>query len=209
MSANGRVLIGFAYPVAAKYNFDGTNVTYSGGMVMARGVGVSLDLETSDDNNFYADNVVAESENGEFTGGTADLTVDGMHPTAERFVLGLPDPEEVTYGETRKVNVTKYGAKAKPPYIGVGFVAVYQSDGVEIYVPTILTKAKMRQPKFEAKTKEDKKDWQTQELTADLHRDDTSDANWKWIAEDQSTMAAAKEILNGILNVAVASEEDS
>lgn len=209
MAANGRVLIGFAYPVVAKYNFDGTNVTYSDGMVMARGVGVTLDLETSDDNNFYADNVIAESENGAFTGGTADLTVDGMHPKAERFVLGLPDPEEVSYGEAKKVNVTKYGGKANPPYLGMGYIAVYQSDQTEIYVPTILTKTKMRQPKFEAKTKEDKKEYQTQELTADIHRDDTADANWKWIAEDQSSLAAAKAVLDGILNVTATAGEES
>ncbi|MBR7147436.1 MAG: hypothetical protein IKD13_01285 [Firmicutes bacterium] len=203
----GRVLIGFSYPVVAKYNYDGKNVTYSDGRVLARGVSVSLDLETSDDNNFYADNKLAESENGDFNGGTAALTVDGMHPESERFALGLPEPEAVPYGESKTVKITKHGANAKPPYLAMGYITQYQSGGDEnIFVPTILTKGKFRTPKFDAKTREGKKDWQTQELTLDLHRDETEGRNWKWVAEDQTSEAAAMEILNALLNVTAPAE---
>lgn len=199
---DGRVLKGFSYPFVAKYNNAGGNVTYTGGMPLARGVDIKLNVETTDDNKFYANNVVAESEAGEFKSGTAESTVDGMHPVAERFVLGLPEPVEVAFGESQKVNVTKYGSVAKAPYVGYGFVAWYQSDGVDIYVPILLTKAKFRQPNFEAKTREENTSWQTQNLTADLHRDDSEDKSWKWIAADQTTEAAAVAILKGILNVA-------
>lgn len=205
MSANGRVLIGFAHPVVAQYTAAGNTVSYSNGMILARGVKCALNLDTSDNNDFYADDVVAESENGMFAGGTAAITVDGMHPVAERFVLGLPEPEEVTYGEA-KTKFYKYGDGAKPPYLGYGHVVRYQSDNVEVFVPTIFTKVKFRVPGGTAETKGEKKSWQTQELTADLHRDETLTHDWKWVGEDQTTMEAAVAILHGVLGVTEVAE---
>lgn len=204
--ANGRVLIGFSNPVVAKYNQAGPTVTYTDGRALARGVKFSLSLETSDDNDFYADDAVAESENGVFAGGTASVTVDGMHPDAERFILGLPEPEEVSYGESKTVQVAKIGENAKPPYLAYGHIVRYQSDNVEIFVPTIFTKVKFRQPGGSAETKGEKKNWQTQELTADLHRDDTASHNWKWVCEDQTSMEDAVAVLHGLLNVAEVAE---
>ena len=201
MSANGRVLIGFAHPVVALYTANGNTVSYSKGMVLARGVKCTLNLDTSDDNDFYADDVIAESENGLFAGGNAAITVDGMHPKAERFVLGLPEPEDVNYGENQTVKVYKYGDGAKPPYVGYGHIVRYQSDNTEIFVPTIFTKVKFRVPGGSAETKGEKKSWQTQELTADLHRDETATHDWKWVGEDQATMEAAVAVLHGLLHV--------
>ena len=50
MAANGRVITGFSKPYIANYAASGTTVTYSGGMVLARGVSVSLAPESADDN---------------------------------------------------------------------------------------------------------------------------------------------------------------
>ncbi len=199
--ANGRVVTGFSHPVVAKYDYDGSAVTYSQGMVLARGVSVKLGINTSDSNDFFADNSLAESESGEFTGGTANLVVDGLHPAAEQFVLGLPKPEAVTYGESKTINVTKYGSAAKAPYVGIGYVVEYTSDKTKIYVPTILRKGKFQQPSSNAKTREKGAEWQTQELVADIARDDTAGADWKWIGEDQTTEADAIAVLHGLLNV--------
>lgn len=201
----GRVCIGFSHPVVAKYNNAGGTVTYTDGMVLARGVSVSLKLEESEDNNFYADNKVAESDNGEFTGGTANLAVDGLHPAAERYISGLPEAEQVTYGESQKVGVTKHGKNAEPPYVAIGVIVQYQSGGEEIFVPVIFTKTKFRKAGLNAKTQEETKDWQTQDLVADLHRDDTAEKNWKWVADDQATEAEAIAVLHGLLNVKEAS----
>lgn len=200
MAANGRILIGFAHPVVAKY--DPATATYSGGRILARGVKCALSLDTADNNDFYADDVLAESENGLFAGGTATITVDGMHPAAERFALGLPEPEKVTYGESSEtVELYKYGDAARPPYLGYGHVVTYRSDGVDTYVPTILTKIKFRVPGGSAETRGEKISYQTQELTADLHRDDTSTHDWKWVGADQTSMEAAVKILHGLLKV--------
>ena len=90
MSAAGKVCIGFSKPYVAVYTNSGTTITYSDGRVLARGVDVSIEPETSDDNKFYADNTEAETDAGTFSGGTLSLTVDGLHQDAEALIMGLP-----------------------------------------------------------------------------------------------------------------------
>lgn len=204
--AHGKVIIGFSAPFVAKYNNAGGTVTYSVGMRLARGVNVDLDVETTDDNDFYADGVIAESDGSKFKKGAVKYTVDGLHDAAERFINGLPEPEKMSYGAEKTVNITKYGDKANPPYLGTGFVVWYQSDGVVTYQPVMLTKVKFKPHKTSAKTKEEEKDWQTQDLEAIIHRDDTEEHNWKWLAEEQSTEEEAIAILIALLNVETKAE---
>lgn len=198
MSAAGKVCTGFSKPYVAKYSNVGSVVTYSGVMQLARGVSVSLSLNTTDDNTFYADNVAAETAPATFTGGTATLTVDGLLEAAEKFVLGLPEPTNVEAGGSQ-VAVSHYGDGMEIPYVGVGFVVRYQSAGVITYTPVVLTKARFQQPGLDAATQEESIDWQTQELTVDLMRDDTTNHDWKLVGADQSTEAAAEEVLKAIL----------
>ena len=82
MSAAGKVCIGFSCPYVGLYNANGGNPSYSKGMRLARGVNIKINPDVSDDNDFYADNVAAESDGGVFTGGTADLTCRGNGNTA-------------------------------------------------------------------------------------------------------------------------------
>ena len=200
--ANGKVCIGFSKPYVAKYTNTGGTVSYSGGMPLARGVSVSIEPTVSDNNNFYADNVLAETEAGVFTGGTATLTVDGLLQEAEQFIMGLPEPEEVSYGTSKTVEVLKYGNSVSIPNVGIGFIAMYMSDGVISYTPMVLRKAKFNTPSTNAQTKGEQFDWQTQELTAALMRDDSSAGDWKWIGADQASEAAAEEIVKAFLNIA-------
>lgn len=200
--ANGKVVIGFSHPTVGLYNNAGGGTTkYTKGMRLARGVDVSMDVETSDDNEFYADNVVAESESGKFSGGTLKYTVDGLHDAAERFIYGLPEPEAIAYGENKSVNITKYGDNSNPPYVGAGHIIVYESGGVTTYQPMILPKVKFATHGTEAQTKEKEKNWQTQDLEATICRDDTPNHEWKWLVEEQTTEEAALEILDALLGV--------
>ena len=208
MSAAGKVCIGFSKPFVAKYDCTGGAVKFTNGMQLARGVSVSISPEVSDDNDFYADGILAESDSGRFTGGTATLTVDGLHQAAEKFIYGLPEPEEITYGENKKVTMTKYGANTEPPYVGIGVVVWYQSGGVVTYVPTILVKAKFKMNNTEAQTQENnEKNWQTQDLEAALHRDDSAKANWKYVGADMPTEAEAVAVIKGLFAVAEATAE--
>ena len=73
MAAAGKVCTGFSKPYVAKYAAAGGTVTYSDAQVLARGVEVSLEVESGDANNFYADNIAAETIAGAFTSGTLTL----------------------------------------------------------------------------------------------------------------------------------------
>lgn len=201
MAAAGKVITGFSSPYVAKYSASGGTVTYSDGMRLARGVSVSINPEVGDANPFYADNVEAETVPGVFTGGTADLVVDGLLNTAEAFVYGLPEPESLSYGESKTVEVYSYGEGMEIPYVGIGFVVRFMSGGVTTYAPMLLTKTRFQTPNTEAATQEESIEWQVQTLTADLMRDDSADRNWKKIAADQATEAEAEEIVKAMLNI--------
>ena len=191
MSAAGKVCTGFSLPYVAKYANSGTTITYSDGRRLARGVDVAINPNTTDTDPFHADNVAAESKPSRFADGTVDLTVDGLLIEAEKMIMGLPTATSVTVGSDT-VDVYEYGDSMPPPYVGLGFIARYQSDGVVSYVPIVLPKCRFQTFSTEAATQEEDIDWQTQALTADILRDDSSDRHWKRVAEDQDTEAEAE-----------------
>lgn len=180
--AAGKVTIGFSKPYVAIY--DPSTQEYSDGQILARGVGVSAEIESSDDNIFYADNVAAESDAGRFTGGTVTLTVDGLFAAAEKLIMGLP-----TAGSD---GFMAYDDDQAIPYVGIGFVVRYMSDGVETYTPFVFTKTKFTQLAIDANTMEDEIDWQTQELEATIMRGDDAKHTWKLVGGAESTEAAAE-----------------
>ena len=184
----GRVTTGFSKPYIALYNNPGAGVvTYSGCRKLARGVSVSVEPTSSDDNKFYADNVEAEAESGTFTGGTLTLTVDGLFLESYKVIRGI--------GAPRSDGWTVEGKNSKPPYLGVGYIARWMSGGQVGYTPTIITKTKFSIPNDSANTQEDQIDWQTSELSATIMRDDTTDEAWKLIGADFSSEADAEAAL--------------
>lgn len=192
MAANGRVITGFSYPYVALYSESGGTISYTSGQILARGVNVDLSIDAADDNNFYADNVVAESATGMFGGGTCTLTVDGLLTAAEKLILGLPTAD----GE----GWTAYGDAASIPYVGLGFIVRYMSDGVTTYVPIVLNKVKFKMPNLSAATQEEEIDWQTQELEAVIMRDDSSAHNWKMVCAGQADEATAQAKITALLS---------
>lgn len=194
MAANGRVCTGFSKPYVALYAFTGGSVVYSSCTALARGVEVSVEAEESSEaNNFYADNVIAESISGVFSGGTATLTIDGLLDTTRKLIYGLPAADTAGW--------THFGDSQSVPYVGIGFVTRYMSDGVTSYVPTILTKAIFQAEPQEAATQEDEVEWQTTELTATLLRDDSSNHDWKMIGAAQTTEALAEGMITSMFGV--------
>lgn len=190
--ASGRVCTGYSYPLVALYNHSGSTVSYSNGMELARGVDVNIEATSSEDNSFHVNNGVGESSAGKFSTGTLNLTVDGMKAAASKLVFGLPEADTKGF--------TAYGDKMVIPYVGFGCVKRYQSDGVTSYEPAIVPKVRFSVPADAAKTQEENIEWQTQQLTAAIHRDDTADHNWKYVGKEYPTeaeaLAAAKQFLN-------------
>lgn len=190
--AAGRVRTGFSLPYVATYSATGGTVTYSSGQKLARGVNVSITPESGDDNNFYADNVLAESANTTFTGGEITLTVDGLLEAAEKLIMGLPTSSGgwMTYNDDQAV-----------PYVGIGFIARYQSDSDVTYVPFVLAKCMFNQINTSAATQEESIEFQTQELTAKIFRGDDAKHAWKYVGDEEDTEAAAEAALKTKLGI--------
>lgn len=196
--ANGRVITGYSKPYVALYAAEGGTVTYTSGQYLARGVSVSLDVETGDSQNFYADNVLAESASGVFSSGTATLTVDGLKDAARKLIMGLPAETTVEVSGS-SVKVQDYDDRQAIPYVGIGFVIRYMENGVTSYVPYVLTKAIFSEDGLEANTQEESIEFQTTELTATLMRDDSTNHMWRRIGEAQTTEAAAEAVIRVLL----------
>lgn len=192
--ANGKVCTGFSKPWVALYAESNGAVTYSGGIPLARGVDVTISIEADSDNNFYADNVLAESDRQSFSSGTLSLTVDGLKDAARKLISGVTSTE--TAGQ---VSFDVYDQLAVVPYVGVGFVVRYMEDGVTSYVPVILKKVKFNDPEITAATQTESIDWQTQSLEGTIMRDDTANHAWRMIGAEQTTEAAALAAIQAVL----------
>lgn len=190
--ANGRVTTGFSKPYVALYSATGETVTYSSGKALARGVSVTLNPETSDETLFYADNFVAETSGGTFTGGSVTLEVDGLLDDARKLIYGL--------GTKDGDGFYNYGDGMTIPYVGIGFIAKVQSEGVVSYVPYVLPKCKFKVSSTEASTQGESVEFQTETLEATILRDDSTNHNWLKVGEAVTTEALALTRIKAVLN---------
>ena len=194
MPVAGRVVTGYSKPKIADYACTAGVISYSNGMTLARGVSVEISVDEGDSNNFYADNQLAESDSGAFTSGTATLTVDGLKANAEKSIQGLPTADSDGF--------LNYNDDQNKGYKGIGYITRYQSDGVVTYVPTIIVKTKFNQLSRSAQTQEESKNYQTQQLTARIHRGDDAKHTWLKVSETEyETEAAAEAALNAALGI--------
>ena len=200
--ANGKVCTGFSMPWVAKYANNNGTISYSGGIPLARGVDVSLSVEGTSDNKFYADNVVAETDNQAFASGTLSLTVDGLKDAARKMITGVQTTQAVTVTTGTTVSFDVYDDVAAVPYVGVGFVVRYMEAGVTSYVPVIIRKVKFNDPELSAATQEEEIDWQTQSLEGTILRDDSANHAWKMVGAEQTTEAAAYNAIKKYLTAA-------
>ena len=194
------VTTGLSKPYIGKYRNSSGTISYSDGMKLGRAVELSIEVESADDNSFYADNIVAETDNGTMMSATATATIDGMEDEVAAFALGLPEATEVQAGGTQ-VEAYDYGDNINPPDLGLGFIRRTMMNGVTKYQPILLTRVKMSIPGNEFATQEDQIDWQTEEITVNILRDESENRNWKRVFASQTSEAAAEKILKSILGV--------
>ena len=193
MSAVGKVITGFSKPYVAKYTESGGVVSYTDGQLLARGVSVSASPESSDSNNFYADNITAESLSGMFTGGQVTLTVDGLLQDAEKLIQGLPTADENGF--------LHYNDDQAAPYVGIAFIIRYMSDGVTYFTPVVFTKGKFNQLESSAETQGEDVEFQTQELVFNIMKDDSSKHDWKLVGGEESSESAAENKIKTYLSI--------
>lgn len=198
------VTTGFSKPYVAKYGTSegAASNTYTGGMKLGRGVNVSIEPNVADDNNFYADNVVAESAAAQFTSASGTVTVDGLENAAATLILGLPEPKTFEVETSKQVQMQGYGGVMNPPYVGFGYVRRTMMNGKTSFYPVIHPKVRFSIPSDSANTQEDTIDWQTQELSTSVIRDDTPDNNWKvTTASGCDTEAEAEAVIKKYFNI--------
>lgn len=199
--AIGAIGIGFSKVYAAVYGgvTSGTTegITYSGGMQIARGVSADISVEAGGDNNWYADNIVAENDGGRFQSGTLTYTLDDPFPEADRLLHARA--EAVTING---MSAIPSGGEVSEHYVGTGYVRKYQCNGTEIYRAIVYPKVLFQERGESASTQEDTKSWQTITETAAVNRDDTSDQRWCYKGNNYyTTEAEAEAELKSFLNI--------
>ena len=183
MSAAGKVCTGYSSPFVALYAESSGTVSYSSGQELARGVGIDIQITPTDGVIFYANNGAAESANGIFQSGQATLTVDGLFAAAERLIMGISAADSDGF--------TNYDDDQVAPYVGIGVVGRFMSDGVTSFTPFILPKCKFNIPNRTMQTAEDTVNFQSQELVAQILRDDSAKHKWIRVGGDETSESAA------------------
>ena len=197
--------IGLSKPYYAVYSWDGkadTEPTYKEGGSLGKYTDLSISLDEASDNVLYADNAPAESDT-QFTGGTASITTDDLRPESLTPVWGVKS-EAMDSGVTVTKDAVWYvfDDDQQIPYLGLGGVIKKKIGGVYKWVAFILTKVQLSNPGIVATTQGETIAWQTQSLTAKLHRADDAKHRWFMVSSALESEADAEAAVKAYLKIA-------
>lgn len=172
--------IGLSKPYYAVYANTSGTVSYSSGAVMGKATEANIEIETTEDNNLYADNGIAETDRS-FAGGTLTLSTDDLSEDVSKAILGLTSQalSEITGITDEDATELVYDDTQKTPYLGVGFIIKKMVGGVYKWRGVVLTKVMFSIPADAATTQGESIEWQVPELTATIMRDDSATHMWK------------------------------
>lgn len=155
--------IGMQHVVGAKITTetDGSAIVYGTGMVLGKAISGNITWNRSD-NPLYADDAIAENDNG-ITGGKLELGMDDLTDEAMAYALG--ESKTTGTGGTPDVYET---TDAAAPYMGVGYVRVRRKSGVTTYQANWIHKAQFGLQNEESQTKGETIEWQTPTLNGTL-----------------------------------------
>lgn len=172
--------IGLSKLYISKYSNSGTTVTYSDGILAAKLVSADINVDTADNNTFYADNAPAETDR-QFTGGTITVNTDDLSQEASKLLLGMTESEitGITGITDTGVKELIYDDDQNTPYVGIGMIVKKMVNAVIKWRAVILRKAMFDIPADSAETQGETINWQTPELSASFMRDDTAKHAWK------------------------------
>lgn len=193
--------IGVSKPYYAVYSNTGSTVSYASGGVMGKATQVDIEIETSEDNNLYADNGIAETDR-QFTGGTLTISTDDLSQQVSKAILGLKEQKLGTIEgvEDEDVQELIYDETQVPPYLGFGFIVKKVVGGVTKWRGIVLTKIMFSVPNDSATTQGESIEWQVPELSATIMRDDSTTHMWKREATF-TTEAQAEAYIKNRLNI--------
>lgn len=172
--------IGVSKPYYGIYNVSASTVTYTLGAVMGKATQANIEIETSEDNNLYGDNAIAETDR-QFTGGTLTLSTTDLSQEVSRAILGIVEQAlgEITGVTDQGVKELIYDDRQVTPYLGVGFVIKKVINKITMWRAVILTKVMFSIPSDAATTQGETIEWQVPELSATIMRDDSATHMWK------------------------------
>lgn len=193
--------IGLSKPYYAIYSATGSAVSYATGGVLGKATEANIEIETSEDNNLYADNGIAETDR-QFTGGTLTLSTDDLSQEVSKAILGLKEEALDTIEGITDEDVKEliYDETQQTPYLGVGFIIKKVRGGVTLWRGVVLTKVMFSIPSDSATTQGESIEWQVPELSATIMRDDSATHMWKREATF-TTEAQAEAYIKARLNI--------
>lgn len=176
-------IIGCSYLKYAKYAESQGVVSYSDGGTAAKLVSVDVSLDSSTDNDFYADNSVDETDRV-FAGGTITVQTNDLTDAVAKVLLGLQEASVGTISGITDVGVKEYYFDDRQviPYLGIGMVIKHQRSGAAAWTAILLNKVQFAVPNDAAETQGQSISWQTVELTGSIMRDDSANRCWKQMA---------------------------
>lgn len=173
-------IIGVSKPYVAKYSNTDTTVSYTSGQILDKMTEIDISINSAEDNNFYADNSIAESDSS-FSGGSVTVNTADLGPEATALVLGItPVPISDIAGVTDEdVNELIFDDDQRSPYLGFGCIIKKRVNNVDQWRAIILTKIMLAVPNDAATTQGETIEWQTPQLTGTIMRDDSAKHAWK------------------------------
>lgn len=197
-------VIGLSKPYYGIYSATGNAVSYANGAVMGKATEANIEIDTTEDNNLYADNGIAETDRS-FAGGTLTLSTDDLSQEVTKAILGLTETAITGIDGVTDTTVKElvYDDTQNTPYLGVGFIIKKKVGGAYKWRGVVLSKVMFSVPADAATTQGESIEWQVPELSATIMRDDSETHMWKREATF-TTEAQAEAYIKARLNITVA-----
>lgn len=194
--------IGLSKPYYAIYSETGGVVSYSDGAVMGKATEANIAIETTEDNNLYGDNGLAETDR-RFTNGSLTLSTTDLSQEVSKAILGLTEQAITGVDGVTDTSVKElvYDDTQVTPYLGVGFIIKKKVNGAYKWRGVVLPKVMFSVPEDAATTQGESIEWQTPELTGTIMRDDSATHVWKKEATF-TTEAQAEAYIKARLGIA-------
>ena len=172
--------IGLSKPYYAISAEAGGVVSYSDGAVMGKATEANISIETTEDNNLYGDNGLAETDR-RFANGTLTLSTTDLSQEVSKAILGLTEQAITGIDGVTDTSVKElvYDDTQVTPYLGVGFIIKKKVNGAYKWRGVVLPKIMFSVPEDAATTQGESIEWQTPELTGAIMRDDSATHAWK------------------------------
>lgn len=195
-------IIGLSKPYYAIYAEAGGVVSYSDGAVMGKATEANISIETTEDNNLYGDNGLAETDR-RFANGTLTLSTTDLSQEVSKAILGLTEQAITGVDGVTDTSVKElvYDDTQVTPYLGVGFIIKKKVNGAYKWRGVVLPKVMFSVPEDAATTQGESIEWQTPELTGTIMRDDSATHVWKKEATF-TTEAQAEAYIKARLGIA-------